>query len=176
MIETIVLGGGCFWCIEAIFQQLRGVAQVTSGYAGGNSANPTYHQVSSGNTGHAEVVKVEFDSTIIPLTAIVTVFFTMHNPTTVNRQDNDVGSQYRSVIFYTKPEQLSVIELVKQQLITDAIYSASIVTEIAPLRHFYPAEHDHQNYYNNNATQPYCSVIISPKLAKLKARYAKLLK
>lgn len=174
--ENIVLGGGCFWCIEAIFQQLRGITKVTSGYAGGDIANPNYHQVSAGTTGHAEVVQVEFNPQEISFADIITVFFTMHNPTTVNQQGNDVGPQYRSVILYTAPEQLPVINKIKQQFTAEQIYSNPIVTDIQPLTKFYPAEEHHQNYYGNNSSQPYCQVVINPKLAKLKVKYAKLLK
>ena len=174
--ENIVLGGGCFWCIEAIFQQLRGVVKVTSGYAGGDMTDPTYHQVSAGTSGHAEVVQVEFNPKEISFADIITVFFTMHNPTTVNQQGNDIGSQYRSIILYTQPEQLPIINKIKQQFIAEHIYSHPIVTDIQPLTQFYPAENYHQNYYATNSSQPYCQVVISPKLAKLKAKYAKLLK
>lgn len=174
--EKIILGGGCFWCIEAIFQQLRGVTKVTSGYAGGDMANPNYQQVSTGTTNHAEVVQIEFDPTQILLEDMITVFFTMHNPTTVNQQGNDVGSQYRSIILYTQPEQLPIINAVKEQFTKETIYAKPIVTEVVSLTTFYPAENYHQNYYATNSNEPYCSVVISPKLAKLKAKYAKLLK
>lgn len=174
--KKIVLGGGCFWCIEAIFTQLRGVTRVTSGYAGGNTANPTYQQVCSDTTGHAEVVQVEFDPSQIPLADVITIFFTTHDPTTVNQQGNDVGSQYRSIIFYTHPEQLPIIQKMIQRFTTERIYSTPIVTKVKPLETFYPAEDYHQNYYANNARQPYCQIVINPKLAKLKANYAKLLK
>lgn len=175
-MQTVVFGGGCFWCTEAIFQQLKGVTSVTSGYAGGELADPGYHDVTTGNTGHAEVIKVEFDETVIPLKDLVEVFFNTHNPTSVNRQGNDVGTQYRSVIFYTTEEQKVIAQQARDELITLRQYEGPIVTEIEPLKEFYPAEQYHQDYYNKNKTDGYCEYVISPKLQKLREKYSEKLK
>jgi peptide-methionine (S)-S-oxide reductase len=170
MTETVVFGGGCFWCTEAIFGELRGVSSVMPGYAGGDMVNPTYQAVSTGQTGHAEVINVAYDPNEIPFTTLLEVFFATHDPTTVNRQGNDVGEEYRSIIFYTKPEQkLAADNFIKQD-------GRPIVTEIKPLDKFYPAEDYHQNYYANNSDKPYCQLIINPKLTKLRTQYSKLLK
>lgn len=173
--EIIVFGGGCFWCIEAVFQMLKGISSVASGYAGGEKPNPTYKEVCSGATEHAEVVKVLFDSTIIKLDDLLAVFFAMHDPTTRNRQGNDVGTQYRSVIFYTTAEQKQIIESFIKKLESEKTFEAPIVTQVLPLPIFYPAEEYHQNYYRSNAQQGYCQVVISPKIAKLRQKYAHLL-
>ena len=174
--EEIVFGGGCFWCIEAVFQMLKGIVSVTSGYAGGTLPNPTYKDVSSGSTGHAEVVKVEFDPAVITLEDLLAVFFTTHDPTTRDRQGNDVGTQYRSVIFYTTSEQKEIIENFINKLKADKVFDAPVTTHVAPLPVFYPAEKHHQNYYRSNQQQGYCQVVISPKITKLREKFARLLK
>jgi methionine-S-sulfoxide reductase len=176
MNQTIVLGGGCFWCLEAVFQQVDGVLSVTSGYSGGVIENPTYRQVCQGSTGHAEVVEVIFDDQAISLTEILEIFFVIHDPTTLNRQGADVGTQYRSVVFYqTKNEQM-VIEKIIQSFKEKKLYNDPIVTQVLPLEKFYPAEEYHQNYYQNNPNQGYCQVVINPKLSKLKQKFASRLK
>lgn len=170
-IETIVLGGGCFWCTEGIFQRVPGVVSVVSGYAGGTVENPTYEQVSTGRTGHAEVVKVEYENSSDVLQKILDIFFVLHDPTSLNKQGNDVGTEYRSAVFFTTPEQ--------EKMITDTInnikgdYDKPIVTEVKPLNVFYMAEDYHQNYYNNNSNKPYCTLVIGPKLEKLNKILAK---
>ncbi len=173
--QTIVFGGGCFWCMEAVFQMLRGVLSVSSGYAGGHKDKPTYHEVSSERTGHAEVVAINFDPTIVTLDDLFAVFFTTHDPTTLNQQGADRGTQYRSAIFYTTDEQKLVSDRFIQKLIVEKTFSKPIVTEITPLETFYPAEGYHQNYYRNNMDQPYCQVVIDPKIGKLRQKYAHLI-
>lgn len=175
-MQSIVFGGGCFWCVEAVFQMLRGVENVVSGYAGGGSENPSYYKVVSESTGHAEVVKVEFDPSVVRLEDLLSVFFSSHDPTTRDRQGHDVGSQYRSVIFYTTPEQREAAEKFMKKLTDEQVFSKPIVTELEPLTKFYPAESYHQNYYRQNQDQPYCQVVIDPKIAKLRQTYAHLLK
>ena len=174
--EVATLGGGCFWCLEAVFQMLRGVVSVTSGYAGGNMPNPTFEQVSGEISGHAEVIKVEFDPSVIELHDLLAVFFTSHDPTTLNRQDNDVGPQYRSAIYYTAPEQKTAVESFMRELEREQTFGQPLMTEVKPLDTFYPAEAYHQNYYRANPDQPYCQVVINPKIAKLRQKYAHLLK
>lgn len=175
-METAIFGGGCFWCTEAIFQSLRGVTSVLPGYAGGNVPNPTYEQVSSGTTGHAEVTKIDFDPGVIKFSDLLEVFFATHDPTTMNRQGNDLGTQYRSVIFFTNPEQKQVAEKFIQQLETEKTFDNSIVTQIQLLNEFYPAENYHQNYFLRNPSAPYCQVVINPKLQKFKIKFASLIK
>jgi len=175
-IETAAFGGGCFWCCEAVFQKLRGVDSVLSGYAGGNKENPTYEEVSSGATGHAETVKIEFDPTVINYETLLEVFFEMHDPTTLNRQGDDVGSQYRSVIFYTSPAQKISAENFIKKLSAAGKFAAPIVTEIRPLTTFYPAEDYHVDYFINHKKQPYCRAIISPKIRKIEEEYGRLVK
>lgn len=170
--EVATLGGGCFWCTEAAFQRLRGVVSVVSGYAGGDVPDPSYEQVCSGGTGHAEVVRVEFDPRVVSFRDLLQVFFTVHDPTTLNRQGADVGTQYRSVIFYHTPEQREEAESVISDLTAEGIWPDPIVTEVSPAPEFYPAESHHQDYYRRNERQPYCQVVISPKLAKLRSRFA----
>lgn len=170
--EVATLGGGCFWCLEAVYDELKGVEQVESGYAGGRVPNPTYHQVCTGKTGHAEVVQIVFDPNEITFRNILEVFFTIHDPTTLNRQGADVGTQYRSVIFYHTPEQKQVAEEVIRELEAARVWKDPIVTEIAPFEAFYRAEEYHQEYYRNNAYQPYCQVVISPKLDKFRKTFA----
>lgn len=164
--ESITFGGGCFWCIEAVFQRLKGVTSVASGYAGGSVDNPTYKQVCTGETGHAEVVQIQFNPAVLPLEKLLEVFWAAHDPTTLNRQGADVGTQYRSVIFYANDTQKQVAEKSKQLAQKD--FADPIVTQIAPFPKFFKAEDYHQNYYNLNLTQNrYCSIVISPKLQKL---------
>lgn len=175
-IETAVFGGGCFWCTEAVFQELRGVASVTSGYAGGELANPTYEQVSGGSTGHAEVIKFEYDPSQISFHDLLEVFFATHDPTQLNRQGSDVGTQYRSAIFYASDAQKKQAEDFLKQLETDHIYDQPVTTTLEPLTAFYPAEDYHQNYFKNNANQPYCQLIVNSKVKKFKEKFASLLK
>ncbi len=172
--EKATFGGGCFWCTEALMQRLKGVKKVVSGYAGGTvQGTPTYKEVCSGLTGHAEVVQVEFDPKVISYHDLLTLFMASHDPTTLNRQGGDVGTQYRSVIFYLNEEQKKVAEKVVAEM--SEYYEAPIVTEIAPMPQFYQAEDYHQEYYNNNAQQGYCQAVIAPKLAKLRQSYADML-
>lgn len=167
-LETAVFAGGCFWCTEAIFKRLIGVVKVTSGYAGGKTSDPSYESVSSGETGHAEAVKVEFDPDLISYQKLLEIFWATHDPTTLNRQGSDVGTQYRSIIFYTTPEQKSVAEKSKELTEEREITGRKIVTEISPLDNFYTAEEFHQNYYERNkGSNPYCSLVIAPKIQKL---------
>lgn len=166
--ETITLGAGCFWCIEAVYQELKGVSEVVSGYSGGAIANPTYHQVCSGSTGHAEVVQVVFDPDVIALEDILDVFWRTHDPTTLNRQGPDVGTQYRSAIFYHSEQQREIAEKSKREADAAGIWSSPIVTEISPFTQFYVAEDYHQNFYRQNPNQPYCFVMIDPKLKQLR--------
>jgi len=174
--EIAVLGGGCFWCTEAVFKMLRGIISVTPGYAGGAKVSPTYEQVSEGDTGHAEVIKIEFDPTQIYFRDLLTVFFGSHDPTTVNRQGNDVGTQYRSVIFYTSDVQKIEAKHFISELNDSDPNGKTIVTEIAPLDKFYDAENYHKDYYERNQDNPYCEVIINPKLQKVQEQFAQLLK
>lgn len=176
MTESIIFGGGCFWCMEAVFQMLEGVTGVASGYTGGTIPNPTYEQVCTGRTGHAEAIKIDFDPMKIKLTDLLAVYFTSHDPTTLNRQGNDVGTQYRSSIFYATSEQLEITKKFIAELEADKTFSSPIVTTLEPLTVFYLAEKYHQNYYRNNESQPYCQVVINPKIAKLRQKYAHLLK
>ena len=166
--NEIVLGGGCFWCTEAIFKQLKGVIDVSSGYAGGDIKNPSYDQVCSGETGHAEVVKLRYDSNQISLEKILEVFFLTHDPTTINQQGADKGTQYRSVIFYTTPEQKRISQEIITQLNESKVYQNKIVTKLKPLSEFYLAEKYHQNYFEQNLYKPYCQFVIQPKMDKFK--------
>ena len=172
--EQAALAGGCFWCLEAVYSELRGVSRVISGYAGGSVVNPTYEQVCSGRTGHAEVVQLTFDPAEISFREILEVFFTIHDPTTLNRQGADVGTQYRSAIFYMSPEQ----EQTAREVIAEAQanWRDPIVTEVAPLERFYPAEAYHQDYFARNPYQPYCQVVIAPKVAKAREKFLTRLK
>ncbi|HYG51322.1 MAG TPA: peptide-methionine (S)-S-oxide reductase MsrA [Flavobacteriales bacterium] len=167
-METVTLGGGCFWCIEAVLLNLEGVQTVISGYAGGTTKNPTYREVCTGTTGHAEVVQVVYDPKKVSFEEILEVFFTVHDPTTLNRQGHDVGTQYRSVIFYNSPEQKKRAETLVAELDKSGAYSSPIVTQVAELTNFYKAEDYHQNYYNNNPEQGYCQYVIQPKLEKFR--------
>jgi peptide-methionine (S)-S-oxide reductase len=174
--ETITLGGGCFWCTEAVFEQLKGVEQVESGYAGGRVANPSYEQVCTGSTGHAEVSQITFDPKVISLKEILEVFFTVHDPTTLNRQGNDVGTQYRSVIFYRNDAQKTVAAQAIKDIGAAGIWHGEIVTELAPFTDFYKAENYHQDYFRRNGGQPYCRAIIAPKVRKFREHYHDKLK
>lgn len=174
--DTATFGGGCFWCIEAIFEQLKGVKEAVSGYAGGTAKDPTYEQVCGGKTGHAEVVRVVFDPEIISYKELLLIFFSSHDPTTLNRQGADAGTQYRSVIFYHNSQQKSTAENMIKLLTEKKVYENSIVTQLLPETVFYPAEKYHQEYYENNANQPYCRVVINPKLEKLRKNFEKYLK
>jgi peptide-methionine (S)-S-oxide reductase len=170
--QIAVFGGGCFWCIEAIFQRLTGVSHVESGYMGGQVDNPTYRQVCGGDTGHVEVVRVTFDPDEISYRELLDVFFTVHDPTTLNRQGNDAGEQYRSVIFYTDEEHQRIAEDVIAEMTAAKVFSEPIVTAVEPASKFYVAEDYHQNYFNENSRQPYCMFVISPKLAKFEKKFA----
>ncbi len=172
--QSIVLGGGCFWCLEATYQMVEGVESVVSGYAGGHVEEPTYEQVSGGATGHAEVVKVDFNPEVIDLDAILEIFWAVHDPTTPNRQGYDIGSQYRSIILFADDEQKRLAEASMQAIAN--LWPGPIVTEIVPLEHFYEAESYHQNYFRNNPEQGYCQAIINPKLAKLRQHFASRLR
>lgn len=169
--EVATLGGGCFWCTEAVFSELRGVEKVESGYSGGTVANPTYEQVCTGNTGHAEVVQVTFDPNVISYREILQIFFTLHDPTTLNRQGVDVGAQYRSVIFYHNEEHKAAAEKVVKETDASGIWDGPVVTQVTPFEAFYKAEEYHQEYFKNNRYQPYCQMVIAPKVAKLRKYY-----
>ncbi|WP_349318786.1 peptide-methionine (S)-S-oxide reductase MsrA [Chitinophaga sp. MM2321] len=175
-VEQATFGGGCFWCTEAQFQYLDGVLKVESGYAGGSVPNPTYEQVCEGNTGHAEVIRVTYDTTKISYEELLQAFWVSHDPTQLNRQGNDVGTQYRSVIFYNNEDQHQKAEFYKNKLQESGAYDKPIVTEIAPMTTFYEAEDYHQNYYNQNGKQPYCTFVIKPKLEKFKKAFKDKLK
>jgi peptide-methionine (S)-S-oxide reductase len=174
--EVATLGGGCFWCLEAVYEELRGVEKVESGYSGGPVPNPTYRQVCTGTTGHAEVVQVTFDPEAVSFKEILEVFFTIHDPTTLNRQGADVGPQYRSAIIYHDEEQRRVAEEVISELEAEGIWDAPIVTEVTPFEAFYVAEDYHQGYYRDNEYQPYCQVVIAPKVVKFRKQYLEKLK
>lgn len=175
-VDTATFGAGCFWCTEAQFQQLKGVLTVESGYMGGKTANPTYKQVSTGNTGHAEVIRVTFDPSVLSYDELLAAFWQSHDPTTLNRQGADVGTQYRSAIFYYSPEQKEKAEKYKAQLNAEKAFGDPVVTEIVPEAPFYVAEDYHQNYYNENGNQPYCQMVVRPKLEKFKKVFADKLK
>lgn len=174
--QIATLAGGCFWCLEAVFDQLKGVHSVISGYAGGHIPDPTYTQVCTGTTGHAEVVQVEFDPTVISFRDLLNVFFAIHDPTTLNRQGADIGTQYRSAIFYHTSEQKELAEEVVADLTHQQIWDSPIVTEIEPLDKFYPAEDYHQEYFANNPNQPYCQAVVAPKVAKFRKQFLDRLK
>ncbi len=176
MNKIAVFGGGCFWCTEAVFKMLKGVSSVEPGYAGGHTENPTYYQVSNGDTGHAEVIKIEYDPAQVKYRDLLTVFFGSHDATQVNRQGNDVGTQYRSVVLYTDDEQKKEAEEFIKELNASAKDGEPIATEVAPLTKFYPAEQEHLDYYARNKEQGYCQIIIAPKLQKVQEKFAELLK
>jgi peptide-methionine (S)-S-oxide reductase len=175
-VEVASLGGGCFWCIEAAFQEIRGVINVESGYTGGTTALPTYEQVCTGTTGHAEVVQVTFDPNIISFENILEIFFTAHDPTTLNRQGADVGTQYRSVIFYHNERQKKIAEQTIQKIDAEKIWDDPIVTKVEPLKKFYKAEDYHREYFDRHPESAYCRIVISPKIAKLRKKYREKLK
>jgi peptide-methionine (S)-S-oxide reductase len=174
--EVATLGGGCFWCLEAVFDDLRGVEDVVSGYAGGHVSNPTYDAVCSGRTGHAEVVQITFDPRQLSFGELLEVFFAIHDPTTLNRQGADAGTQYRSAIFYHSPQQRQVAEQVIAQLNAEGGFGQPIVTEVAPVDAFYPAESYHQEYFARNDRQPYCQMVVAPKVAKFRKHFAERVK
>jgi peptide-methionine (S)-S-oxide reductase len=175
-LSQATLAGGCFWCLEAVFEQLRGVSKVESGYAGGSVVNPGYREVCSGTTGHAEVVQVTFDPGVVTFREVLEVFFGTHDPTTLNRQGPDAGTQYRSAIFYHTPEQKQVAEQLIAELNAAGIWPRPTVTEVAPLEAFYKAEDYHQEYFRNNPHQPYCLAVVGPKVAKFRQKFAGKLK
>lgn len=175
-MEIAIFGGGCFWCTEAVFQKLKGVEEVVSGYTGGTLHNPTYKEICHGNTGHAEAVKITFDEKIISYQELLLVFFKTHDPTTLNRQGNDRGTQYRSVIYYSDSKQKELAERMVDRLTEEQIFEKPIVTEISAAETFYPAEEEHHNYYNLNPYQPYCTYVIEPKLNKFVKEFKNILK
>lgn len=169
-MQTFVLGGGCFWCLDAVYRTMRGVTEVVSGYAGGERPNPTYEQVCTGATGHAEVVAVTFDETVLPEEVVLNAFFTLHDPTQLNRQGNDVGTQYRSVMFYTDEHQRELFEGARDR--AEAIWPGTVVTNVEPLTQFYSAEEYHQNFFAKNPSQGYCLAVAVPKVNKIRASFA----
>ena len=175
-LETATLGAGCFWCVEAVFDDLRGVEDVVSGYSGGNKDNPTYQEVCSESTGHAEVVRLMFDPQIIGFRDILRVFFTVHDPTQLNRQGNDIGTSYRSAIFYHNDEQRQAAEEVIKEITDEGIYDKPIATEVTAFDKFWPAEDYHQEYFANNPNQPYCAAVVAPKVAKFRKKFVDRLK
>jgi len=175
-LEIATLGGGCFWCVEAVYLEAAGVTSVMSGYMGGAKPNPTYEQVCGGNTGHVEVVQLKFDPTVITYRDVLEIFFATHDPTTLNRQGNDAGTQYRSVIFYYSPEQKATAEAVIRDLTAEKAFPNPIVTAIEPATEFYPAEDYHQQYFENHPNQPYCAFVVSPKVQKFRKKFAERLK
>ncbi|AGM40460.1 peptide methionine sulfoxide reductase MsrA [Spiribacter salinus M19-40] len=170
-MATATLGGGCFWCLEAVYQRLNGVNQVTSGYAGGQTDNPHYRSVTTGRTGHAEVVRIDYDPSVIDFETLLNVFFTIHDPTTADRQGADIGPQYRSIILWEDEDQLATANAVIERLTREGAYTDPIVTQVQPLEAFYPGEDYHQDYYRHNASAPYCQMVIMPKLEKAEARF-----
>jgi peptide-methionine (S)-S-oxide reductase len=174
--EVVTLGGGCFWCTEAVFSELKGVEKVESGYSGGTVPNPTYRQVCTGNTGHAEVTQITYDPKVISFKELLKIFFTSHDPTTLNRQGADIGTQYRSIILYHNNEQKTVAEQVIREIESAGIWEKPIVTELKPFEEFYKAEDYHQEYFKQNPGQAYCQLVIAPKVAKLRKQYREKLK
>lgn len=172
--ESATLGGGCFWCLEAVYQQLKGVQAVESGYSGGHVPNPSYRAVCDGSTGHAEVIRLRFDPSVLDYRQILEVFFTIHDPTTLNRQGNDVGTQYRSVIFFHSPQQEEIARHVIAEMAN--VWDAPIVTELSPVESYYRAEDAHQNYFRQNPSQGYCALVVQPKVAKFRQTFADKLK
>ena len=175
-IETITLAGGCFWCVEAVFEQVRGVVDVQSGYSNGHAVAPSYEQVCTGDTGHAEVVRVRFDPAELPLADVLAIFFATHDPTTLNRQGNDAGEQYRSVIFYLNEEQKKTAEEVIAEFTREKVFEKPIVTAVEPAQTFYAAEDYHQNYFANHPYQPYCMFAVAPKVKKVRQKFASRVK
>ncbi|APD07521.1 peptide-methionine (S)-S-oxide reductase [Flavobacteriaceae bacterium UJ101] len=174
--KNIYFGGGCFWCVEVVFDDLKGVEEAESGYAGGRTWNPTYKEISYGDTGHAEVVKVTYDPSVISLDQLLEVFWYMHDPTTLNRQGADIGTQYRSIVLYEEDKEKEIIEKSKAKWEQSGIWDGNYTTEITKLKKYYPAEEYHQNYYQNNTSQPYCSYTIAPKIEKFRKRFKNWLK
>jgi len=174
--EQATLGGGCFWCLEAVYKDLRGVERVVSGYAGGRVAEPTYEQVCSGATGHAEVVQLTYDPAAVSFRELLEVFFTIHDPTTLNRQGADIGTQYRSAVYYHTPEQKEEAERVITEMTVNGVWPSPIVTEVAPLEVFYPAEDYHQDYFERNPYQGYCRMVVAPKVSKFRKQFLEKLK
>ena len=174
--QVVVFANGCFWCTEAVFSMLKGVGSVAPGYAGGTTKNPTYEQVCGGNTGHAEAIRITYDPLIISYDDLLAVFFNTHDPTTLNRQGNDIGTQYRSIIFYGNEEEKRKAETLIKELNESRAYDKPVVTEVKPLTEFYEAEDYHKNFYKKNEDAPYCQIVIAPKLKKLQERFVKLLK
>jgi len=175
-LETATLAAGCFWCVEAVFDDLQGVEDVVSGYSGGHTDNPTYRQVCDGNTGHAEVAEIRFDPSVISFKDVLRVFFSVHDPTTLNRQGNDIGTQYRSAIFYHNEDQKRDAEEVIKEVTDEGVYDNPIVTEVVPFEKFWPAEDYHQEYFLNNPNQPYCTAVVAPKVRKFRQKFADRLK
>jgi methionine-S-sulfoxide reductase len=175
-VETVTLAGGCFWCLEAVYDQIRGVTRVESGFSGGTVEDPTYEQVCTGKTGHAEVVQITFDPAQVSLRDLLEVFFVVHDPTTLNRQGPDEGTQYRSAVFYRSPEQERIAREVIAELAREKVYDDPVVTQVVPFHEFFKAEDYHQRYYENNPGQGYCRAVISPKLSKFRAKFAELLR
>ncbi len=174
--ETATLAAGCFWCVEAVFDDLKGVSDVVSGYSGGHTENPTYQEVCSETTGHAEVVQIKFDPETLAFADLLRVFFSVHDPTTLNRQGNDVGSSYRSAIFYHSDEQKQMAEEIIKEVTAEGVYDNPIVTEVTKFDKFYPAENYHQEYFANNPNQPYCAAVVAPKVAKFRQKFVNRLK
>lgn len=175
-LETATLAAGCFWCVEAVFDDLRGVEDVVSGYSGGHAEDPTYQQVCSETTGHAEVVQIKFDPDGLSFADLLRVFLTVHDPTTLNRQGGDIGTSYRSAIFYHNEEQRQTADEIMAEITAAGIYSDPIVTEVTPFTRFWPAEEYHQEYFANNPNQPYCAAVVAPKVAKFRGKYVSMLK
>ncbi len=175
-LETATLAAGCFWCVEAVFDDLQGVEDVVSGYAGGHKDNPTYQEVCSETTGHAEVVQIKFDPAVLSFADLLRVYFTVHDPTQLNRQGNDIGTSYRSAIFYNSEEQRKTAEDIIAEITAEGIYDNPIVTEVTPFDKFWPAEDYHQEYFANNPNQPYCSAVVAPKVAKFRQKFVSRLK
>ncbi len=175
-LQTATLAGGCFWCLEAVYDEIKGVHSVESGYSGGHVENPSYRAVCTGNTGHAETVQIHFDPNVVSYRDLLNVFFTIHDPTTLNRQGADIGTQYRSAIFYHDEEQKKIAEEVIQDLNAKKIWDQPIVTEVTKFDKFYPAEDYHQEYFTHNPNQPYCQVVIAPKVAKFRKHFLEMLK
>jgi len=175
-LETATLAAGCFWCVEAVFDDLQGVEDVVSGYSGGHKENPTYQEVCSETTGHAEVAQIRFDPAVLSYADLLRVFFSVHDPTTLNRQGNDIGTSYRSAIFYRSPEQKATAEEIIKEITAEGIYDNPIVTEVTAFDKFWPAENYHQEYFANNPNQPYCAAVVAPKVAKFRKKFADKLK
>lgn len=172
VLETATLAAGCFWCVEAVFDDLQGVEDVVSGYSGGHKENPTYQEVCSETTGHAEVAQIRFDPEVLSYADLLRVFFSVHDPTTLNRQGNDIGTSYRSAIFYHSPEQKAIAEEIIKEITAEGIYDDPIVTEVTAFDKFWPAENYHQEYFANNPNQPYCAAVVAPKVAKFRKQFA----